>query len=88
MSPQALRKRGDTVVGCDNFNSYYDPKLKRDRAAILEKLGVKIIEMDICDGALLEKHVREIRSPISFILQLKQASATRSTIRKIMSPPI
>ena len=33
----ALMARGDTVVGLDNLNDYYDPKLKQDRLAILEK---------------------------------------------------
>jgi UDP-glucuronate 4-epimerase len=74
----ALRKRGDTVVGCDNFNSYYDPKLKRDRAAILEKQSVKIIEMDICDGALLEKHVRE--NKITHFLHLAAQAGVRHSI--------
>src|SRR3954466_7724558 len=32
---RALRARGDDVVGLDNFNDYYDPRLKRDRAAAL-----------------------------------------------------
>ena len=41
-----LKNRGNEVIGCDNFNSYYDPQLKRDRAALLEKQGVKIIEME------------------------------------------
>jgi len=75
---EALRKRGDTVVGCDNFNAYYDPKLKRDRAAILEKLGVKIIEMDICDGALLEKHVPE--NKITHFLHLAAQAGVRHSI--------
>jgi UDP-glucuronate 4-epimerase len=30
-----LLDRGDEVIGFDNFNDYYDPKLKRDRAALL-----------------------------------------------------
>ena len=30
-----LLDRGDTVVGLDNLNSYYDPQLKRDRLARL-----------------------------------------------------
>ena len=76
---EALRKRGDTVVGCDNFNSYYDPKLKRDRAAILEKQSVKIIEMDICDGALLEKHVRE--NKITHFLHLAAQAGVRHSIK-------
>ena len=31
----ALLQRGDTVVGLDNFNNYYDVTLKRDRLAAL-----------------------------------------------------
>ncbi|HEY5260224.1 MAG TPA: NAD-dependent epimerase/dehydratase family protein, partial [Rhabdochlamydiaceae bacterium] len=76
---EALRRRGDTVVGCDNFNSYYDPKLKRDRAALLEKQGVKIIEMDICDGPLLEKHVRE--NKITHFLHLAAQAGVRHSIK-------
>lgn len=44
---QALRARGNTVTGCDNFNDYYTPTLKRQRAAILESKGIKVIEADI-----------------------------------------
>jgi len=32
-----LLQRGETVVGLDNLNDYYDPGLKRARLAILEK---------------------------------------------------
>ena len=31
-----LLERGDTVVGLDNFNDYYDVSLKEARAAVLE----------------------------------------------------
>ena len=31
-----LLERGDTVVGLDNFNDYYDVDLKNARAAILD----------------------------------------------------
>jgi len=76
---QALRKRGDTVVGCDNFNAYYDPQLKRDRAALLEKQGVKIIEMDIRDGRLLEKLIRE--NKITHFLHLAAQAGVRYSIQ-------
>lgn len=49
----ALHKRGDEVVGLDNFNAYYDPELKRDRAALLKKRGIEVIEGDLCDRPLL-----------------------------------
>ena len=32
-----LLDRGLSVVGIDNFNSYYDPNLKRARVSVLEK---------------------------------------------------
>lgn len=43
----ALKKRGDEVIGCDNFNSFYDPALKRARQAKLEEAGISVIEQDI-----------------------------------------
>ncbi|KAL8091835.1 hypothetical protein AgCh_034189 [Apium graveolens] len=51
----ALRRRGDGVLGLDNFNEYYDPSLKRARQALLERSGVYIVEGDINDMVLLEK---------------------------------
>ncbi|ONK58313.1 uncharacterized protein A4U43_C09F10920 [Asparagus officinalis] len=51
----ALKKRGDGVVGLDNFNSYYDPSLKRDRQAMLGRHGVMVVDGDINDGPLLVK---------------------------------
>jgi UDP-glucuronate 4-epimerase len=35
----ALMARGDMVVGLDNLNDYYGPKLKQDRLTILKKNG-------------------------------------------------
>ena len=51
----ALKARGDGVVGLDNFNSYYDPSLKRARQALLASRGVVVLDADINDGLLLEK---------------------------------
>ncbi|XP_047981357.1 UDP-glucuronate 4-epimerase 3-like [Salvia hispanica] len=51
----SLKRRGDGVLGLDNFNSYYDPSLKRARQTLLERSGVYIVEGDINDGELLAK---------------------------------
>ncbi|KAL9666284.1 hypothetical protein QQ045_000611 [Rhodiola kirilowii] len=51
----ALKKRGDGVLGLDNFNSYYDPLLKRSRQRLMEKSGGFIVEGDINDYELLAK---------------------------------
>ena len=39
---QHYHSKGWEVTGIDNFNDYYDPKLKKDRADILEKLGIRV----------------------------------------------
>jgi UDP-glucuronate 4-epimerase len=52
---QHLHERGDTVIGFDNFNDYYTPQLKRDRAALLKKKGIVVHEGDLCDAALLNQ---------------------------------
>lgn len=51
----AIKRRGDGVLGLDNFNDYYDPTLKRARQALLERTGVFIVEGDINDSSLLKK---------------------------------
>ncbi|XP_071726875.1 UDP-glucuronate 4-epimerase 1-like [Rutidosis leptorrhynchoides] len=51
----ALKKRGDGVVGIDNFNKYYDPSLKKSRKELLESKGIFIVEGDINDQSILAK---------------------------------
>jgi UDP-glucuronate 4-epimerase len=48
-----LLARGDEVVGIDNLNDYYDPKLKRDRLAQLP--GLRFMKMDIADRRSIEE---------------------------------
>lgn len=52
-----LQARGDRVVGCDDFNPYYTPELKRARAQILQELGIDVIEASIQDLPKLEEIV-------------------------------
>ncbi|XP_061357834.1 UDP-glucuronate 4-epimerase 5-like [Gastrolobium bilobum] len=51
----ALKRRGDGVLGMDNFNRYYDPNLKYARQKLLWRAGVFVVEGDINDSALLHK---------------------------------
>ena len=39
----ALVKQGDSVIGVDDFNDYYDPALKRLRQKKLQEKGVEIM---------------------------------------------
>jgi UDP-glucuronate 4-epimerase len=50
---RALQARGDAVVGLDNYNSYYDPQLKRDRVQALCP-GVPIHRIDLADRDALQ----------------------------------
>ena len=48
---ERLLHRGDVVVGVDNFNTYYDPDIKRrNAAASIGNDKYSMHEMDICDG--------------------------------------
>lgn len=47
---QRLLDRGETVVGVDVFNAYYDPRLKEARAARLEgRDGFRMVRADIAE---------------------------------------
>ena len=49
---QRLLARGDSVVGLDNLNAYYDPQLKRDRlAGLTGDAGFHFVQMDVEDRA-------------------------------------
>ena len=50
-----LKKRGDYVIGCDNFNDYYSPELKKARVERLKKQGIEILNCDICDQDVLSR---------------------------------
>ena len=50
-----LLARGDTVVGLDNLNDYYDVKLKRDRLARLTShASFRFVQLDVADRAGME----------------------------------
>ena len=55
---RALQARGDSVVGFDNFNDYYDPQLKRDRvAALCPQVDIRVLDLADREGlaALFEE---------------------------------
>lgn len=53
---EALLKKGEEVWIVDNFNSYYNPKFKRENIKhLLNKKNLKIIEEDILEKDVLEK---------------------------------
>ena len=68
----ALKRRGDGVVGLDNFNDCYDSSLKRARRSLLNTHGIFIVEGDLNDAKLLDvvvfTHVRyAMENPHSYV---------------------
>src|ERR1700736_6398488 len=52
---RSLVERGDEVLGYDNFNPYYSPELKRERALLLQKMGATVVAVDLCDSQEMER---------------------------------
>ncbi|ERN14513.1 UDP-glucuronate 4-epimerase 1 [Amborella trichopoda] len=77
----ALKKRGDGVLGLDNFNDYYDPSLKRARQSLLARHGIFVAEGDINDGALLSKLLDFV--PFTHVMHL----AAQAGVRYAMENP-
>ncbi|KAL6644488.1 hypothetical protein ACP70R_016096 [Stipagrostis hirtigluma subsp. patula] len=75
----ALRARGDGVLGLDNFNSYYDPSLKRARQRLLASRGVAVLDADINDAALLERLFAAV--PFTHVLHLAAQAGVRYAMR-------
>lgn len=51
---EALLARGDPVLGVDNLNTYYDPKLKHARLERLRRhAGFRFAEIDVSDRAAM-----------------------------------
>lgn len=56
---QDLIKKKIEVIGCDNFNDYYDPNLKHQRAKLIENQKVKVISADISELEIIKTILRE-----------------------------
>ena len=57
---EALLKRGDRVVGVDNFNNYYDPSIKEDRIKRLKKsYKFSLHREDISNYQAIDKIVKK-----------------------------
>ena len=78
---RALLERGDSVIGIDNLNPYYDPKLKEDRLAELGKLNsgtFRFVEADFSDHEELERAVSD--RAIDRIIHLGAQAGVRYSI--------
>src|SRR5262249_10319156 len=74
-----FRRRGDSVLGYDNFNPYYEPSLKRARSAELAKAGVSVCEGDCSDRQHLQRTVEEYGA--THILHLAAQAGVRYSLQ-------
>ncbi|MCB1213206.1 MAG: GDP-mannose 4,6-dehydratase [Chlamydiia bacterium] len=76
----ALHARGDEVIGVDNFNSYYDPSLKRARAALLAEKGIEVIEGDLSVNGTLQRIADRYPHAITHLLHLAAQAGVRYSL--------
>ena len=74
-----LKEKNYFVLGLDNFNSYYDVKLKLAREKILKDLNVKIIHGDINDKKLLDEILLE---DFTHMVHLAAQAGVRHSFKK------
>ncbi len=75
-----LLDRGDQVIGVDNLNDYYDPKLKEARLATLEgREGFRFVRLDISDNGGMRR-LFESERPRGVINLAAQAGVRYSLI--------
>jgi UDP-glucuronate 4-epimerase len=78
---QRLLSRGDTVVGLDNLNDYYDPQLKRNRLKRLEgQKGFSFVKAELADRPAIEKLF--LREKFQRVVHLAAQAGVRYSIEK------
>jgi UDP-glucuronate 4-epimerase len=76
-----LLERGDTVIGLDNFNDYYDPAIKRANVSIFsENPRWTLVEGDIRDKEVLEAAFQI--APITDVVHLAARAGVRPSVEQ------
>jgi UDP-glucuronate 4-epimerase len=79
---ERLLQRGDTVLGIDNFNTYYDPAVKRaNLATALGSPAFLLRETDICDEEALKEQFEKFSPDVVVHL------AARAGVRPSLEDP-
>jgi UDP-glucuronate 4-epimerase len=73
---QALTARGERVVVLDNFDTFYDPKLKRETAS---RLKAELIEGDLCNEADVARAFQAL-GPQGSVVHLAARAGVRPSI--------
>lgn len=73
-----LKRRGDFCLGLDNFNSYYDPQLKKNRASELQKQGIEVVHADIQERDLIK--LLMLKHGITHVVHLAAQAGVRHSL--------
>jgi UDP-glucuronate 4-epimerase len=74
-----LAEAGKRVVGCDNFNSYYSPRLKNDRVqAMLSPMGVSCNHVELSSAEQVNRMFAELAP--SRVIHLAAQAGVRYSI--------
>ncbi len=75
----SLLKQGNTVVGIDNLNEYYDPTLKQARLKLLQEYPNFIFyKLDITDKSVMD--LAEKHNQIEYIIHLAAQAGVRYSL--------
>jgi UDP-glucuronate 4-epimerase len=75
-----LLERGDSIIGIDNHNDYYDPKIKDARLQILTKYSnYEHYKIDLCDSAGLNNVFKNHK--IQKVINLAAQAGVRYSIK-------
>lgn len=74
----ALHAQGFKIIGIDNFNPYYSPQLKKDRALFLYNAHISVENIDICDTTAVKKLIHE--HEIDLVIHLAAQAGVRYSI--------
>jgi len=76
-----LHEEGDVVIGLDNFNHYYDVRLKHERREHLQRVGMyNLIEGDVCDDTLLRTVLQH--GHVTHVIHLAAQAGVRYSLKK------
>lgn len=80
---QALLARGESVLGVDSLNAYYDPALKRARLAELERQpGFRFVRLDIADAEAMAALAREEGGAVTGVVHLAAQAGVRYSLER------
>ena len=76
---EKLLERGDQIIGIDNLNDYYDPRLKEWRLETLQKYnGFTFFKEDITNYQVVERILKS--RPIGAIINLAARAGVRASL--------